>query len=167
MALAGIHKSKSAIEVLKTQLSSPGKDLLTKLASHSPIKTLCYKLRSNLGQNILSATEIFFLLSPFWEVSTSPQDALSEVWLPMGSSICWHSIKTFHRFIFSWISGPSSTKLGTKQSWVKGIQKSCSFWRRDNSKIVQFHCWFFNNLLQNKNQSFIKLSIIHPFEKGI
>ena len=57
-------------------------------------------------------------------------------------SVC---LKTFHIFIFfSRTAGPISTKLGTKHSWVKGIQVCPNegprpFPRGDNYEIVKIH----------------------------
>ena len=52
--------------------------------------------------------------------------------------------KTFHIFVCFITTGPISTKLGTKNTWVKGIQICsidipCQFPRGDNNEIAKIH----------------------------
>ena len=92
---------------------------------------------------------IGFLSFIFCVVFSSPElkfqvtfsDGLMSVFHPsicmsLCPSVC---LQTFHIFIFSNAFGPISTKLGTKCSWIKGIQVCSkegphSFSRGDNNR---------------------------------
>ena len=79
-----------------------------------------------------------------------------------------------HLKIFSWTTGPFSTKPDTKYSWVKGLQLSysneglCPFSRGDNKEILKMHWWNLKNFFSRTiGPISIKLDTKHRWAKGI
>ena len=83
--------------------------------------------------------------------------------------INWQLLKIF----FCRITGPISTKIGTKHPWLNGIQVCsnkgpCSFSRGDNYKMLKIH-WQNLKIIFSRTTELIstKLGTKHPWMNGV